>query len=89
MPAILHPFEPGELNEDTLWHGYERIGSQLSLSPSHVDRYYRAADIVLFSRRGIRGCVTDFGGATSHVSIMALALGVPAVVSRHGTSESI
>tara|TARA_R110002072_G_scaffold13481_2_gene56915 strand:- start:133879 stop:136353 length:2475 start_codon:yes stop_codon:yes gene_type:complete len=41
------PAKPGELNEDTLWHGYERIGSQLSLSPSHVDRYYRAADIVL------------------------------------------
>lgn len=41
------PAEPGELNEDTLWQGYERIGSQLSLSPSHVDRYYRAAGIVL------------------------------------------
>ncbi|QDT14282.1 DUF1592 domain-containing protein [Alienimonas californiensis] len=41
------PTKPGELNEDTLWHGYERIGSQLSLSPSHVDRYYRAADLVL------------------------------------------
>ncbi|WP_437200863.1 DUF1592 domain-containing protein [Planctomicrobium sp. SH664] len=41
------PFKPGELNEDTLWHGYERIGSELSLSPSHVDRYYRAAGIVL------------------------------------------
>ncbi|MCA9037768.1 MAG: DUF1592 domain-containing protein [Planctomycetaceae bacterium] len=41
------PTKPGELNEDTLWHGYERIGSQLSLSPSHVDRFYRAADIVL------------------------------------------
>ncbi len=41
------PAKPGELNEDTLWHGYERIGSQLSLSSSHVDRYYRAADIVL------------------------------------------
>ena len=41
------PAKPGELNEDTLWHGYERIGSQLSLSPSHVDRYYRAAEIVL------------------------------------------
>ena len=41
------PAKPGELNEDTLWHGYERIGSQLSLSPSHVDRYYRAADTVL------------------------------------------
>ena len=41
------PAKPGELNEDTLWHGYERIGSQLSLSPSHVNRYYRAAEIVL------------------------------------------
>jgi hypothetical protein len=41
------PAKPGELNEDALWHGFERIGSQLSLSPSHVDRYYRAADIVV------------------------------------------
>ncbi|MCS7470555.1 DUF1592 domain-containing protein [Stieleria sp. ICT_E10.1] len=41
------PFKPGELNEDTLWRGFERIGSELSLSPSHIDRYYRAADIVL------------------------------------------
>jgi hypothetical protein len=41
------PTKPGELNEDTLWQGFERIGSELSLSPSHVDRYYRAAEIVL------------------------------------------
>ncbi len=41
------PTKPGELNEDTLWHGFERIGSELSLSPSHVDRYYRAAETVL------------------------------------------
>ena len=41
------PTMPGELNEDTLWHGFERIGSQLTLSPSHMDRYYRAAGIVL------------------------------------------
>ena len=41
------PAKPGELNEDTLWHGFERIGSELSLSPSHVDRYCRAAEIVL------------------------------------------
>ena len=33
------PTKPGELNEDTLWHGYERIGSQLSLSPSHCLLY--------------------------------------------------
>ena len=41
------PTKPGELNEDTLWHGFERIGSELSLSPSHMDRYYRAAELVL------------------------------------------
>lgn len=41
------PSKPGELNEDTLWHGFERIGSELTLSPSHVDRYYRAAGLVL------------------------------------------
>ncbi|MEY4482794.1 MAG: hypothetical protein RL693_246 [Verrucomicrobiota bacterium] len=41
------PAKPGELNEDTLWHGFERMGSELTLSPSHVDRYYRAAETVL------------------------------------------
>jgi len=41
------PAKPGQLNEDTRWHGFERIGSELSLSPSHVDRYYRAAELVL------------------------------------------
>ena len=41
------PTKPGELNADTRWHGFERIGSLLSLSPSHVERYYRAAEIVL------------------------------------------
>lgn len=41
------PTQPGELNADPLWQGYERIGSQLSLSPSHVERYYRAAETVI------------------------------------------
>lgn len=41
------PAKPGELNADPLWLGFERIGSQLSLSPSHVERYYRAAETVL------------------------------------------
>ncbi|NNE45703.1 MAG: phosphoenolpyruvate--protein phosphotransferase [Rhodothermales bacterium] len=63
---------------------------------SHIDREtivfsesLSAADIVLFSRRGIMGCATDFGGATSHVSIMARALGVPAVVSTHGITDVV
>ncbi len=38
---------PGAFNEDPRWHGFDRIGSLLSLSPSHVDRYFRAAETVL------------------------------------------
>src|SRR6187397_3337098 len=41
------PAKPGELIEDTRWHGLERVGSELTLSPSHVDRFYRAAELVL------------------------------------------
>ena len=41
------PAKPGELIEDTRWHGFERVGSELTLSPSHVDRFYRAAELVL------------------------------------------
>ncbi|MFT4556767.1 MAG: hypothetical protein ACI92S_002119 [Planctomycetaceae bacterium] len=38
---------PGALNEDPRWHGFNRIGSMLSLSPSHVSRYFAAAETVL------------------------------------------
>ena len=38
---------PGAFNEDPRWHGFERIGSVLSLSPSHVDKYFKAAETVL------------------------------------------
>ena len=38
---------PGAFNDDPRRHGFDRIGSLLSLSPSHVDRYYRAAETVL------------------------------------------
>ncbi len=36
--------QPGLLNEDPRWHGFQRIGALLSLSPSHVDRYMKAAE---------------------------------------------
>lgn len=38
---------PGAFNEDPRWHGFNRIGSLLSLSPSHVERYLRAAETVV------------------------------------------
>ncbi len=38
---------PGAFHEEPRWHGFDRIGSLLSLSPSHVDRYFNAAETVL------------------------------------------
>ncbi|MCA9070620.1 MAG: DUF1592 domain-containing protein, partial [Planctomycetaceae bacterium] len=38
---------PGALNEDPRWHGFDRIGSMLTLSPSHISRYFDAAETVL------------------------------------------
>ena len=39
-----------------------------------------ASDILQFSRKGIVGCATSDGGATSHVSIIARALELPTLV---------
>ena len=46
-----------------------------------------AADIILFSRRHVLGCAMDYGGPTSHVSLMARSLNLPAVVSMHGITQ--
>jgi phosphotransferase system enzyme I (PtsI) len=54
-----------------------------------VARNLTAADVLLFSRRGVLGIVLDFGGPTSHVAIMARALGVPAVVSLHELTDDV
>jgi hypothetical protein len=39
--------DPSGLAEDETWHGFERIGSVLSLSPSHVEKYFTAAESIL------------------------------------------
>lgn len=41
------PADPTGLSEDETWHGFERIGSVLSLSPSHVEKYFAAAESIL------------------------------------------
>jgi len=38
---------PGALNDDPRWHGFDRIGALLTLSPSHVERYLNAADTIV------------------------------------------
>ena len=39
--------DPGGLLEDPEWNGFERLGSILTLSPTHVEKYITAAEIVL------------------------------------------
>ena len=39
--------DPGGFSDDPDWKGFERIGSVLSLSPSHIDKYFQAAETVL------------------------------------------
>jgi len=39
--------DPGGLTEDPEWHGFERIGSVMTLSPSHIEKYFQAAESVL------------------------------------------
>ena len=48
-----------------------------------------AADIIRFSRSGMVGCVTARGGTTSHVSIIARALHLPAIVGVDGVTEAV
>jgi len=38
---------PGEMTPDPAWHGFRRIGSELALSPSHIEKYLHAARAVI------------------------------------------
>ncbi len=39
--------DPTGLTENDLWHGFERLGPVLSLSPSHIEKYLAAAEEIL------------------------------------------
>ncbi len=39
--------DPGAFLEDPEWHGFERIGSVLTMSPSNVEKYLAAAETIL------------------------------------------
>lgn len=51
------PFDvkgPNGLPEDPDWKGFERIGSVLTLSPAHVEKYLAAAELVLDEALSLR-----------------------------------
>ncbi len=39
--------DPGAFLEDPEWHGFERVGSVLTLSPSNIEKYLAAAETIL------------------------------------------
>lgn len=47
LGVFYDPNAPGEMSEDPVWHGFQRIGSQLTLAPSHVEKYMKAAREVI------------------------------------------
>ena len=77
--------------EHRLLRGLQRGKAAASIDPDSIvvaDRL-TAADVIRFSRLGVLGCVAARGGRTSHVSIIARALNVPAVVGAGGIREAV
>lgn len=67
----------------------KRLISKIQQHRVVVAQNLTAADLVLFSKRQVLGCVMDIGGTTSHASIMARALGVPALISAGWQAERV
>ncbi len=51
-----------------------------------VSHTLAAADVLIFSRNDVLAYVTEVGGATSHMALLARALKIPAVVGVHQVS---
>lgn len=77
--------------QDRLLRNLQHTRAVSRIAPGHIvaAETITAADLLLFSRHQVLAVATDFGGPTSHVSIMARSLGIPAIVSLHGLSETI
>lgn len=65
----------------------KRWESKITENVVVVAEHLTPADTILFSRRNVKGYVTDFGGLTSHAAIVARSLDIPAVVGAHGAAE--
>ncbi|WP_197443116.1 DUF1592 domain-containing protein [Lignipirellula cremea] len=60
---------PGAFSEDPRWHGFERLGSMLSLAPSHMERYFTAAEAVLaqaYPLRPVKQIQTELTAAKAY-----------------------
>jgi len=64
----------------------QKLPSKLDGSYIIISHHLAAADALLFSRNDVLGYVTELGGATSHMALLARALKIPLVVGVHQIS---
>lgn len=77
--------------ETRLLQSLQRGKTASTIEPNSIvvaDRL-TASDLIRFSRHGMLGCVTSRGGETSHVSIIARALNLPAVAGAEGVMNAV
>ncbi|HTP13863.1 MAG TPA: phosphoenolpyruvate--protein phosphotransferase, partial [Bacteroidota bacterium] len=61
----------------------ERLVSKIEGSHIIISRNIAAADALILSRNDVLGYVTEIGGSTSHMALLARALNIPAIVGIH------
>ena len=61
----------------------QKLISKIEGSHIIVSHNLAAADTLIFSRNDVLAYVTELGGATSHMALLARALKIPAVVGTH------
>ena len=66
-----------------------RLESKIEGSHIIVSRNLAAADALILSRNDVLGYVTEIGGATSHMVLLARALKIPTIVGLHGISTLV
>lgn len=65
----------------------QKLTSKIDGSHVIVSHNISAADALMFSRNEVLGYVTEIGGATSHMALLARALKIPAIVGVHQSAS--
>ncbi len=67
----------------------KRWQSKITESVIVIAESISPSDAILFSRRDVKGFITDHGGLTSHAAIVSRSLNIPAVVGTHNATNRI
>jgi phosphoenolpyruvate-protein phosphotransferase (PTS system enzyme I) len=67
----------------------QKLVSKIDGSHIIVSKNLAAADALILSRNDVLGYVTEIGGATSHMVLLARALNIPTIVGLHDVSTML